>query len=89
MLIPISEMTTLKSAGELKKIADTSYIDGQLLRITRSLNEAANTHSYSITWFEELYPEVRSQLESNQYTIHDVSEYPGEYRYIISFDVDA
>lgn len=78
-MIPVDELHILKSADELKSIADTAHIDMQRMAIARALNDAANTHSYEITYNGHIYDDIKKELEEKEYTVSPDPLCPDQY----------
>ena len=64
---------------KLKSIADTAHIDMQRMAIARALNDAANTHSYEITYNGHIYDDIKKELEEKEYTVSPDPLCPDQY----------
>ena len=74
-LIPVEERNILKSASEVKSVADNAAVDQQLSAIAYQINTQANTGEYSVVWSGgHIHPNVKSQLESQGYNIKSVED---------------
>lgn len=74
-LIPVEEKNTLKSASEVKSVADTAAVDQQLSAVAYQINTQANTGAYSTMWSgTELLDDVKSELEGQGYVVKPIKD---------------
>lgn len=90
-LIPIEERNILKSASEVKAVADNAAVDQQLSAIAYQINTQANTGAYSVMWSGGyMLDDVKSQLEGQGYKIQsyieDLNHDSAKPQYVISWD---
>nr|DAK99499.1 MAG TPA: hypothetical protein [Caudoviricetes sp.] len=85
-LIPREELTTLKSASEVRSVAESAYEIHEEMSIAHDINTAANSGEKSVAVVRKLSESIISKLKSNGYTITDASEnYPEPYCFVISW----
>ena len=68
-LVNKDEMTQLRPASEATQTAKTAEDDIQLQAVAFAINQASNTGLYRVIFQEALRENVKSQLESNGYTV--------------------
>lgn len=68
-LIPKEEMATLKSAAEVKEIADKAIELQDIASAAHLINEAANTGQHMAVWGHPLTDELRKALEGQGYKV--------------------
>lgn len=85
-LIPREELTTLKSASEVRSVAESAYEIHEEMSIAHDINTAANSGEKSVAVVRKLSESIISKLKANGYTITDASEnYPQPYCFVISW----
>lgn len=85
-LIPREELTTLKSASEVRSVAESAYEIHEEMSIAHDINTAANSGEKSVAVVRKLSERIISKLKANGYTITDASEnYPEPYCFVISW----
>lgn len=85
-LIPREELTTLKSASEVRSVAESAYQIHEEMSIAHDINTAANSGEKSVAVVRKLSESIVSKLKANGYTITDASEnYPEPYCFVISW----
>lgn len=85
-LIPREELTTLKSASEVRSVAESAYEIHEEMSVAHDINTAANSGEKSVTVVRNLSESILSKLKANGYTITDASEnYPEPYCFVISW----
>lgn len=85
-LIPREELTTLKSASEVRSVAESAYEIHEEMSIAHDINTAANSGEKSVAVVRKLSESIISKLKANGYTITDASEnYPEPYCFVISW----
>nr|DAE87876.1 MAG TPA: hypothetical protein [Caudoviricetes sp.] len=74
-LIPVDERNTLKSASEVKSVADNAAVDQQLAAVAYQINTQANTGAYSCMWSgTKLLDDVKTQLEGQGYKVESYTD---------------
>ena len=68
-LIPIDEMTTLKSASEVKAVADEAISIHEQQSVAALINQAANSGQHSVIWNRPMTDELKKVLEGQGYKI--------------------
>lgn len=68
-LIPMNEMTVLKSASEVRGVADSAEATLQEMSLAALINNAANTGEYFATWEHPLLDELKEKLEAQGYHV--------------------
>jgi len=68
-LIPISEMTELKSAAQAKAVADEALKIHEKQQIAAAINSAANSGEHSIIYQHPISDEVKAILEGQGYKV--------------------
>lgn len=66
-----SDMTTLKSAAEVKAIAETAVSELEEMSVAHCINEAANTGAYTAVYSKPISAALRTKLASQGYTLSD------------------
>ena len=85
-LIPREELTTLKSASEVRSVAESAYEIHEEMSVAHDINTSANSGEKSVTVVRKLSESILSKLKANGYTITDASEnYPEPYCFVISW----
>lgn len=85
-LIPREELTTLKSASDVRLVADSAYEIHEEMSVAHDINTAANSGEKSVTVVRKLSESIISKLKADGYEITDSSEnYPEPYCYVISW----
>lgn len=85
-LIPREELTTLKSASDVRLVADSAYEIHEEMSVAHDINTAANSGDKSVAIVRKLSENLRAKLEAHGYTVEDASEnYPEPYCYVISW----
>lgn len=85
-LIPREELTTLKSASEVRSVAESAYEIHEEMSIAHDINTEANSGEKSVAVVRKLSESIISKLKANGYTITDASEnYPEPYCFVISW----
>lgn len=85
-LIPREELTTLKSASEVRSVAESEYEIHEEMSVAHDINTSANSGEKSVTVVRKLSESILSKLKANGYTITDASEnYPEPYCFVISW----
>lgn len=85
-LILREELTTLKSASEVRSVAESAYEIHEEMSIAHDINTAANSGEKSVAVVRKLSESIISKLKANGYTITDASEnYPEPYCFVISW----
>lgn len=85
-LIPREELRTLKSASEVRSVAESAYEIHEEMSIAHDINTAANSGEKSVAVVRKLSERIISKLKANGYTITDASEnYPEPYCFVISW----
>jgi hypothetical protein len=85
-LIPREELTKLKSASEVRSVAESAYEIHEEMSVAHDINTAANSGEKSVTVVRNLSESILSKLKANGYTITDASEnYPEPYCFVISW----
>ncbi len=73
-LIPKEEMTTLKSAAEVKEISEQAELIQEEMSVAATINGAANTGVNSIFWYQRLSKTLKEKLEEMGYTVREVED---------------
>lgn len=68
-MFPKDEMTVLHTAAECTTVANNALKDQQLAEVAHLINNAANTGETTARYLQQLLPEVKSELESNGYSL--------------------
>lgn len=68
-LIPQDELTTLKSATDVKSVASTAALDQETSTVAYYINSAANTGNTQVLINHKLSAELAETLESKGYTL--------------------
>lgn len=68
-LIPIDEMTTLKSASEVKAVADEALKIQEQQAAAALINQAANAGAHSVIWNRPMSDELEKTLTAQGYKI--------------------
>lgn len=68
-LIPMDELTVLKSASEVKAVADEAVQIIEQQTMAAAINSAANTGQHSITWSKPISDALKAVLEGQGYTV--------------------
>lgn len=68
-LVDKDHMTELRPASDSKVTASTAEKDIQLQAVAYAINSAANTGEYTAVYQGKLLDEVKTELESNGYTL--------------------
>lgn len=68
-LIPMDELTILKSASEVKAVADEAVQIIEQQTMAAAINSAANTGQHSITWSKPISDALKAVLEGQGYTV--------------------
>ena len=85
-LIPREELTTLKSASDVRLVADSAYEIHEEMSVAHDINTAANSGDKSVAVVRKLSENLTVKLKAHGYKIDDASEhYPEPYCYIISW----
>lgn len=72
-LIPIEEISNLKSASEVKSVADTALDIIEEQQVAKLINIAANAGQHSAMWQHDMSDELKTKLESMGYTVYKKS----------------
>lgn len=73
-LIPMDELQTLKSASDVKTVAESAEADQQEQAIAYLINTAANCGQLDVTYNGKILETVKTKLETEGYTItYDVA----------------
>ena len=72
-LIPTDELSTLKSASEVKKVADEAIDIHEEQSVARLINLAANTGEHSAIWEHPLSEHLEKVLKGQGYKITKMS----------------
>ena len=83
-LIPKEEMAVLKSAAEVKQVADEAIELQDIASAAYIINEAANTGSHIAIWRHPVSDELRKTLEGQGYKITRRSQYPDVEQWAIT-----
>lgn len=65
----MSELTTLKSAAEVKAVADEAIRIQERQSVAHAINEAANSGEHVVLWMHPISDELKTTLESQGYKI--------------------
>lgn len=85
-LIPREELTTLKSASDVRLVADSADEIHEEMSVAHDINTAANSGEKSVAIVKKLSDNLTSKLKAKGYTITDASEnYPEPYCFVISW----
>lgn len=84
-LIPENEKASLKSATEVKTIADGAVLAANVATVARFINDAANTGNYKVTINYPLAADVIDVLEDNGYTVTAVGYAKTNDQYLIEW----
>ena len=68
-LIPMDELTILKSANEVKAVADEAVQIIEQQTMAAAINSAANTGQHSITWSKPISDALKAVLEGQGYIV--------------------
>ena len=68
-LIPQDELPILKSASDVKSIADNAPLEAEKMAVAKLINSAANTGQYSVLYNHELSDAMKDVLEVQGYTL--------------------
>lgn len=68
-LIPIDEITTLKSASEVKAVADEALKIHEEQTVAALINQAANSGQHSVIWNRPMSEELEKTLKAQGYKI--------------------
>lgn len=68
-LIPANELAVLKSASEVKTVAETAPLEAEKMAVAKNINNAANTGAKRISWSNTLSADMKSTLEGQGYTV--------------------
>lgn len=72
-LIPTDELSTLKSASDVKEVADAAVKIHEEQSVARLINLAANTGEHQAIWEHPLSPELKKVLEGQGYKVTKMS----------------
>ena len=85
-LIPIDEITQLKSASDVSTVANEAVKIIEEETVAAAINTAANTGAHSITWSKTLSDELIKTLESQGYKVtHNNRAADPNFSWTISF----
>ena len=84
MLIPVNEMGTLKSASDVKTIAENATLEQEKISVAQVINLAANTGVMHAFYNSPMSDELIQVLEDEGYKINPVrypdgSKVPDQY----------
>lgn len=68
-LIPKDEMTELKTASDVKTVADGAVDDIREMEAAYLINSAANTGEHRAVWAKEMPDTLKSTLEGKGYQV--------------------
>ena len=68
-LIPKEEMTELKTASDVKAVADSAIADQREMEAAYLINSAANTGLHTAVWAKEMPEDLKSTLEGKGYQV--------------------
>ena len=63
------DMTTLKSAAEVKAVAGTAVSELEEMSVAHCINEAANTGEYTAVYSKPISAALRTKLEGQGYIL--------------------
>lgn len=72
-LIPKEEITTLKSAADVKEVADNAVAILEQQSMATLINQAANTGQHSAVWGHPISKELEKVLKGQGYKITKMS----------------
>ncbi len=75
-LIPQDEYAVLKSASEVKGVADSALLEAEKMAIAKLINSTANTGEYMVLYNHDISEEMQGILESMGYFL---SKKPEKY----------
>lgn len=67
--IPQNEMTTLKTAADVKTVASGAVAELEEMQVAACINEAANTGAYEAVYCKPISAALRTKLTGNGYTL--------------------
>ena len=86
-LIPFDQFGTLKSASEVKGVADSAKLDYETLSVAKLINTAANTGEYQVIYNHEMSEDLISLLKGQGYAVtHKPRSAIDGFQYIISWE---
>ena len=68
-LIKQEDLCTLLPVEEVRSTADSAIADLELMRVAHSINVAANTGVYFVSWMDTLMDSTKSALKDKGYTV--------------------
>ena len=84
-LIDIKDMNELKTAAEVRTVAQTALVDQQTGAVAYQINQAANTGEYRCFVSGPLLPEVLQALETAGYGATPAGIAKEDDRYVIDW----
>jgi len=87
-LIPQDELADLKSASDVKTVADSALQTAETMAIAKLINSSANTGQYEVLYNHEISEDVITVLEGQGYTVTRRSSVicaDPKYQYTISW----
>lgn len=70
-LIPNTAISTLKSAADVKKVADSAVAIQEEMQVAAVINNAANTGEHSAIWQHPMSDALKTKLEGLGYTVKE------------------
>lgn len=67
--IPTDELSTLKSASEVKTVAEAMPMEMEKSAVATLINQAANCGEFKVTYNNALSEELQTELETQGYKI--------------------
>ena len=68
-LIPVDEYATLKSASEVKSVADSSQLEYEKMSIAKLINSSANSGQYEILYNHDISEAMLDALKGQGYKV--------------------
>ena len=68
-LIQKEELEELKSASDVKSVADTAVEEIERKQVAKLINLAANAGQHSAIWQHDMSDKLKEELESNGYSV--------------------
>ena len=68
-LIPQDELPTLKSASDVKSVADSAELEAEKMAVAKLINSAANTGQYTVLYNHPISDELLQLLKGQGYTV--------------------
>lgn len=68
-LIPMDKLTELKSASEVKEVANEAASIHEEHSVAAAINQAANSGQHRITWNHPISDDLKEKLKSKGYSV--------------------